>query len=159
MRTSLASLVLLLAIATTWGAMPAGTNAAGAGAPTALLAVQVITKPLLGHMIRRSCDTVRGTLSGCPMTDRFRRAIDLKTRKVNANLVCRCQNIASKVTYRVMSNNGKKAGVNVAFFFGSKLAYTITFVTIHKMTGWYVSDEYCAGRPATSIYRNVGPCS
>jgi hypothetical protein len=127
-------------------------------AATPVLAVKALVRPLyVNGAGTNTCDTVRGQLAGCPLTDRLRKR--LTNLKVPANMFCRCQNTPTSVKDKQQENNGRTAAVRVTWVFGPTKPYSTVFIAIHSRSGWLVDDMYCAGKPKTSIYKNVGPCT
>ena len=136
-----------------------GPGLANAGTPAAtpLRAVEALVRPLaVPGTGTKMCDTLRGTLAGCPITTRL--WYRLTHVRVGANLICRCQNPPSTVGYAPHDNNGQVAHVRVTWYYGPTTRYTTVFREVHRATGWLVDDMSCLKRKGTSIYTDLGPC-
>ena len=106
----------------------------------------------------------------CPETPRLLHYLLVRRlpRSESGLPFCRCQSGVDAVQVMpVRFNNGRVARVDARWDFGpagstpSHTYATDTFVVLRQAGGWLVDDEYCAGRPATSVYRGIAgqsPC-
>lgn len=104
----------------------------------------------------------------CPETARLRRWLRVRRLPPDDSGLpfCRCQ--SSPRTARIVDVhrlNRTLTRVDVRWDFGanrsSHLYATDTFVVVHRPDGWLIDDEYCSGRPRTSVYEGVAgetPC-
>lgn len=158
-RLRATALVLpLLALVT---ALPA--NAARASSPVA--AVRAVDSTSLP---RTGCNPITGKLAACPITDHLRAQLkrDLQWQRVhtrggNGNAFCRCQNPPRSANYRLMSKTPTRALVQTVQHYGAD-TFALTWVVLKGNAGWLVEDNYCSGRPGTSLYSkqqlSPGPC-
>ena len=97
----------------------------------------------------------------CPETARLRHWLQVRRLPMGFSglAFCRCQSAARAVQLRLLNNSGRIAHVN-AWWNLDRNSFTDTFAVVHGSSGWLVDDEYCAGRPGTSVYTRAGavPC-
>ena len=94
--------------------------------------------------------------STCPMTSRLRRLLNHPPYRAGGLPFSRSQSGPRTVRVWQHSSNGGTAYVNAWWDFGPQ-SFTTTFVLRHQGGAWLIDDEYCAGRPSTSIYRGHQP--
>lgn len=141
------------------GGMPPGHGGAiAAVAASPSQTVWLLVSPFLaGPTGKASCDPVTGKTATCPLTSRARAQFNKASQQANA--FCRCQNTPTKITLGKTRLKGTSAQVDTNWFFGGKLAYRLTWVTVHRGGKWLVNDQFCTGRPKTTVYKlPAGPC-
>ena len=150
-------------------------------AATPLQAVQIVLRPFdprnHGKYNFTNCTTLSPRSHPnltCPETLRLRHYLSVRRLPIGDSGLpfCRCQSGPYSVRVgAVRYNNGRVARVDVRWDFGrarsspSQRMHSTkamdTFVVLHEANIWLVDDEYCAGRPATSVYQGVtgeSPC-
>lgn len=146
-------------------------------AGTAMQAVKMVLRPYdprnHGKYNFSNCTTLSPRLYPnltCPETPRLLHYLAFRRLPMNDSGLpfCRCQSGPYSVRLStVRYNNGRVASVDVRWDFGptrsspSPKKATDTFVVLHEAGIWLVDDEYCAGRPATSVYKGIAgqsPC-
>ncbi|MBV9278944.1 MAG: hypothetical protein JOZ41_02585 [Chloroflexi bacterium] len=155
MRARLTLCVLLAALTMT---APAGARAAIHPAAGAATPVKAVSQLLAGFTMHRNaaCNPVVGRLAACPITPRLRARV--QHARENGNILCRCQNPPTSVGISLADNNGRVAHVNSRWSYAAN-SFVMVWVVLHQAGGWLVDDSYCAGRPATTIYKKpAGPC-
>jgi hypothetical protein len=129
------------------------------GTATALQAVSAVVSPFWRHPhVSGTCHPDTGMVYTCPLTLRLLRYLALPSAA--AVSFCHCQNPPTSTRSRQIDENGRMAHVNVGWYYGGQAPpYTTTFALVRGGSGWLVDDQYCAGKPGTSIYRTaVPPC-
>lgn len=135
-------------------------------APSAAQAVRILVRPFYTpRYALATCSTASPRVdprSVCPVTNRLQRRLKAPRHMGDGIPLCRCQNPPRTVRLeRVTLSNGRMAHVTVWWDFGPG-SYRSTFVVIQQSGGgWLVDDEYCAGRPYTSVYNGIAgatPC-
>jgi hypothetical protein len=134
-------------------------------AATPLQAVRIVVRPYVAPGYNfANCTKLSPRLYPkliCPETTRLRHWIQVRRLPVGSSGLpfCRCQSAARAVQLRSLDNNGRTAHINASWNLGPG-SFTDTFVIVHGNSGWLVDDEYCAGRPRTSVYGKAGaiPC-
>ena len=164
-RPASAMLVLwLLGVGTPHGGLAAGLPGA-AGAVTPVLAVLAVVRPYYvpGYSLAncsRSSPRLHPGIE-CPETARLRHWLRVRRLPMQESSLpfCRCQSGPRTTRIRQVANTGRVARVNVWWDRGVA-SFTDTFVVVRGPAGWAVDDEYCLGRPATSVYTKAGsaPC-
>jgi hypothetical protein len=130
-------------------------------AGTPLQAVRIVVRPYIASGYNfANCTRLSPRLYPnliCPETARLRHWLRVRRLPVGSSDLpfCRCQSAARAVQLRQVDNNGRVAHVNAAWNLGPG-SFTDTFVVVHSSSGWLVDDEYCAGRPRTSVYTSAG---
>ncbi|GAC1522971.1 MAG: hypothetical protein NVS2B16_31050 [Chloroflexota bacterium] len=161
-RHTLRVLAFTLAFSVGFGAhSPVQAATERVAATTALRAVRVVVHPYFvagynfSNCTRRS-PRLYPSLT-CPETARLRRRLESR-RPIEGLPFCRCESGPKTVRVWQISNDGRVALVNAYWNLGPG-SFTGTFV-VRWNNGWLVDDEYCAGRPATTIYGSRGavPC-
>jgi hypothetical protein len=116
-----------------------------------LISLAEIVFPAVGPLTFVSCDNLVDR--ECPFTER------LQARVADPNVdMCRCQN--SSTTREIEPLQGRRSdggGIVRVSVFNGGLVHDLVVVRSPD-GGWLVDDEYCAGRPDTSIYEYAGPC-
>ena len=135
------------------------------GAATASRAVLAVVRPYfvpgysMANCSKRSPRLLPTVV--CPETARLRHWLQVRRLPMQESSLpfCRCQSGPRTVRIWQVSNNGRLARVN-AWWDRGNVSFTDTFVVLRGPTGWEVDDEYCMGRPATSVYSRAGsvPC-
>lgn len=164
-RMLLAMPVLVLAVMPQVG-YPAHARTAEGGAATPVRAVRTLLRPyyISGYNFA-TCTKLSPRLHPnltCPETPRLRHWLQVRRlpRAYSGPPFCRCQNPPRSIRLRQTGNNGRIAHVNAVWNYGPN-SFTDTFVVLHRAGGWLVDDEYCAGRPGTSVYKGIAgqtPC-
>jgi hypothetical protein len=174
--------VASFALAAALVALPASAAGSSIGhhsvhAGTARQAVKMVLRPYEprnnGTYNFSNCTAVSPRLHPdltCPETPRLLHYLAVRQlpRSDSGLPFCRCQSGVYAVRVMpVQFNNGHVARVDARWDFGpagatpSHTYATDTFVVLRQAGGWLVDDEYCAGRPATSVYRGIAgqsPC-
>ena len=180
-------MLVITSLAATVVAMPSTGYAGSASADhpiratTALQAVRILLRPFDpnndGKFNFGNCTNLSPKLHPdlvCPETARLRHYLSVRRLPMGDSGLpfCRCQSVPFSVRVAaVRFNNGRLARVDVHWVFGPTrsspsqrmhfIKTTDTFVVRHQAGSWLVDDEYCAGRPATSVYNGVAgqrPC-
>jgi hypothetical protein len=149
------------ALATTATRAIARSAASAIVAKSPVIAVETIWgyKGYDGH----SCNAMSNSgWSTCPVTKRLWKRVN-RFNSYEAHFVagtyawvCRCQSYSPKVIFRVVRRMPGRLLVHVN---GAPPwpPYPLTFVVIRRDGGWLVANQFCAGRPQTTIYaRNFG---
>lgn len=152
-----------------WAIVPATTYAGDTRntthAATPLQAVRMVVRPYFvpGYTFAnctKLSPRVHPNLT-CPETARLRRWLHVRRLPMGDSGLpfCRCQSGARTVQIRLLESNGRVAHVNAWWDLGPG-SFTDTFVVVRQGAGWLVDDEYCGGRPQTSVYTSAGasPC-
>jgi hypothetical protein len=170
MHRSLTHVSLVAGVALTLSAIVPATTYAGPApkspfAATALQAVRMVVRPYVtpGYNFA-NCTRLSPRLYPnlmCPETARLRHWLRVRHLPMGSSGLpfCRCQSPARTVQLRLLDNNGRVAHVNT-YWNLDRSSFTDTFVVVYGSNGWLVDDEYCAGRPGTSVYTSAGavPC-
>lgn len=100
-----------------------------------------------------ACKAFQGNYALCPMTTRMKKRAN-QLGKLQANPICRCQNMVQVLTIGYANRHGATATVATRWNFGGSTE-DITFITVRTtgMSSWQVDDSYCTGRPNTSLYK------
>jgi hypothetical protein len=136
---------------------PAGASAqVAAGLATPVQAVAVLLESFYRPLAQSTCQAITGRYAHCRITARLRYRLQHPDRVPGTvNPLCRCQNFIPAIRWAQVDNNGFVAHVNTLW----PPTLAITFVVARQDDGWVVDDNYCAGRPATSLYHiPIGPC-
>jgi hypothetical protein len=98
-----------------------------------------------------SCD-IGGNTANCPVTERL-----ADTLKDPNTLLCRCQNGSTTREIAVIPERLPDGGgiVRVSMWEGR---VRFDLVVVHEGDEWLVDDQYCSGRPETSIHEYAGLC-
>jgi hypothetical protein len=106
--------------------------------------------PAVGDVGFAACDNLQD--AECPLTDRLR----LRVSDPNVRL-CRCQNISSTREVEPLSERREDGGgiVRVTLYEGTT---SHDLVVVASGGEWLVDDDFCTGRPETSIHEYEGPC-
>lgn len=157
------AVALVLAITALVPQPPVLARGATVGTVTALQAVQAVVRPyyLAGYSFANCSTRSPRTFPAltCPETPRLQRRLR-EWRGIDTGLAfCRCQSSPRTVRIWQVDNNGRVAHVDVWWNLDGG-AFTDTFVVLHTRRGWLVDNEYCVGRPGTSVYLRAGqePC-
>ncbi|HZT97960.1 MAG TPA: hypothetical protein VFB34_14090 [Chloroflexota bacterium] len=99
--------------------------------------------------------------AGCPLTPRLAERLHYLTRPRPAggggfDPICRCQAVASTVSFSVLQNTSTQEVVKVTYTFGTS-SYAIDFAAVNQGGAWRVDDTYCDRDPAKSIYLTPVP--
>jgi hypothetical protein len=92
--------------------------------------------------------------AGCPVTTRLQQRLrqnPTSGSRGGADPICRCQNVPSRLDFRVIQKSNQHDLINVIWPWRPNKA-VITFAVVNKSGEWFVDDMYCAGYPGTSIY-------
>jgi hypothetical protein len=143
----------------------AGLAPKSPSAATALQAVRMVVRPYVtpGYNFA-NCTRLSPRLYPnliCPETARLRHWLRVRRLPMGSSGLpfCRCQSAPRTVQVWLLDNNSRVAHVNT-YWNLDRSSFTDTFVVVHGSNGWLVDDEYCAGRPGTSVYTSAGavPC-
>ncbi len=92
--------------------------------------------------------------AGCPVTTRLQQRLRQNPTSGSgggADPVCRCQNVPSRLDFRVIQKTNERDLIDVIWPWQPNKA-VITFAVVNRGGEWLVDDMYCAGYPGTSIY-------
>jgi hypothetical protein len=97
------------------------------------------------------CDTLAN--AECPVTDRLRQRLDSDSFV----RLCRCQNASdTREIEPLVERLDDGGGIVRVTLYEANTSYDL--VVIAGAAGWLLDDQYCAGRPETSIYADASPC-
>lgn len=141
----------------------AALSVVATGERSPLRAVERLTRPYdtPGYNMA-TCSRVRPRQTNapsCPETPRLRARLERPRGPDTGLAFCRCQSAPRSIRLKVVRKQGRTAWVNAWWDLGSA-SFVDTFVVKQTARGWLVDDEYCAGRPRTTIYGRAGllPC-
>jgi hypothetical protein len=140
------AICLAVVVATAAIAAPAATH----GASTPVAHVKAILSKLRGHQPRCVHDW-----DCIPMTDRIIKRIQaIESHEHGVDPLTRVQNTANRNTYRLLSDKSGVALVEWVMYL--QPTFRLTYVVKHTADGWRIDDNYCSGKPGTSLYSKHG---
>lgn len=128
-----------------------GAAAAGTIDDEELIAIAEAIFPEVTEGVFVGCDTLAN--AECPLTARLRQRVDSDSF-VN---LCRCQNASGTREIEPLSERLEDGGgiVRVVLYEGNT---SYDLVVVADDSGWLLDDQYCSGRPETSIYAGMTLC-
>jgi hypothetical protein len=168
-----ASRTVAVPAATQPPATPTEPSGKGAGAASAVAAVQALlpNPPFLTGAASTPCvPRQQGSgpfysgAAGCPVTQRLEQRLQTNPGSGTgggANPICRCQNPNPSSPITLISQAGATATVQVAFGLPGQ-SNNVGFSVLSTGGRWYVDDTFCLSGgqpvPATSIYQPFKAC-